>query len=146
MNTEEATEAHRKGKDYYIDEWVAEEVAAEKISVQVPDERQTLIPTNRFADEKITAFVFGRVAKRYGEFLKECGVEELPIWTVEIGYPDGKLPWWTSEAEDRPFARQFWFYGLRDNGRSGLGGNDRCLHCGNSVRAVPNYDSIGYYD
>ena len=143
---ERATEMHRGNKEFYIDDWMAEEATASGICVRVPDKRTILIPVNRLADEEITAFVFGKEAKAYGEFLKRCGVEELPIWTVEAERDVNNLPIWTSEAEDKPFARQLWFYGLMYNGRSGLGGNDRCLHYGNAVRAVPDGDSLGYWD
>ena len=143
---ERATEMHRRNKEFYIEDWMAEEATAKKVSVQVPDQRQTLIPTNRLAEEEITAFAFGSMAERYGKFLLECGVKELPLWTVETTCYSNNLPWWTSEAENRPFARQLWFYGLMYNGRSGLGGNDRCLHYGNAVRAVPDEDSLGYWD
>ena len=105
-NPKEATDCHRQGKEFYLTPEQVEKALAESIEIK---DRQ--IPTNRFGENELTVYAFGEVAKQYGEFLKEAGIEEMPVWLANV--------------QDKPFARQMWFRDLV--GRSELNGNDRGL-------------------
>lgn len=110
-----ATNCHRNGQDYYLTDKQVERALED--SVLISDKP---IPTNRFADNKITAYAFGDSAKQYGEFLREAGIKEMPIWLANI--------------ESTPFVRQLWFNFLGYG--SELVGYDRYLCCGYGVRGV----------
>ncbi|MEK6936093.1 MAG: hypothetical protein AABW67_04850 [Nanoarchaeota archaeon] len=114
LNAKEATDCHRKNKEFYLTDAQVQESLADSVELKAKD-----IPTNRFADNKITIYAFGDSAKQYGEFLKEAGIKEMPVWLVNL--------------EDKPFARQMWFRFLGN--RSGLDDNSRNLDCGR-VRGV----------
>ena len=92
-NAKQATDRHRQGHDFYLTDAQVEQSLADSVELSVKS-----IPTNRFADCDITAYAFGEEAKKYGEFLKEVGIEEMPIWTADL--------------QDKPFVRQVWFDGL----------------------------------
>jgi len=133
MNAEEATEQHRRGEEFWISENDVERATAPGLSVRIPDERNIWIPTGNFKDSDILRFAFGRNTEKYGRFLEEvCEIAKFPIWTIDRA--------WAVGGKGKPFARQVWFYGLLNNCKSGIGGNDRCLHYGNAVRAVPEED------
>lgn len=114
----EATSAHRNGREFYLtDEQV--EVAL-KDSLKLPN-RDFVIPTNRFGEEEVTSYAFGDSARNYGNFLKDAGIKEMPVWMVDnIG--------------DKSFVRQAWLGRLGSS--SGLGGGDGGLSYGDWVRGV----------
>jgi len=120
---EKATQAHREGREFYPTEEAIEKALED--SVQFPD-KNIEIPTKRFSDEELTVWTFGgeEVARQYGEFLKQAGIKEMPVWVVGKDYVNDK---------NKPFVRQMWFRCL--GGRSGLGGYGRVLYCGR-VRGV----------
>lgn len=60
-----------------------------------------IIPTNRFGDEKITSFIFGKKAKNYGDFLNFLNLENFGI------YFSGKANY--------PFARQIYFSNINES-------------------------------
>jgi len=102
-NAKEATKGNNKGEDFYltneqVDESLSDSVAISSIS----------IPTERFADCDITVYAFGEKARAYGEFLRELGIKEMPIFTTNL--------------QDRPFARQLWFSSLDHDCKSELNG------------------------
>lgn len=101
-NAKNATDCHRNGKEFYLTAEQVEQALGDSVALSVNS-----IPTNRFGDCDITGYAFGEDAKKYGEFLKEFGIDSMPIWTVEV--------------KDKAFARQVWFYGLDGDG-SALGG------------------------
>ena len=81
------------------------------------------IPTNKFNDNEITKYAFGDIAQKYGEFLGEAGINEMPIWLADL--------------QEKPFARKVWFCWLGDDSRSGLDCDGRYLHYGyGGVRGV----------
>ncbi|MAG79178.1 hypothetical protein CMI40_02270 [Candidatus Pacearchaeota archaeon] len=47
-------------------------------SINVPYDQES-IPTNRFGEEEITNFCFGKSAKDYGLFLKDAGINEMAL-------------------------------------------------------------------
>jgi len=114
-NAKEATDCHRKGQDF--------DLTAEQVEQSLADSVELIgdnIPTNRFADNKITVYAFGEDAQKYGDFLKEAQITEMPVFLASIG--------------DKAFARQMWFGDL-DSG-SGLDGGG--LNGGGRVRGVPD--------
>jgi hypothetical protein len=118
-NPKEATKCYKNRKDFYL--------TNEQVEQSLEDSVELIgksIPTNRFGEDKITVYAFGEDAKRYGEFLYEAGINEMPVWLTDI--------------QDKPFARQMWVCGLGDHQRSGLNGN-RGL--GNSYRVRGVQDS-----
>jgi len=117
-NAEEATNCHRAGKEFYLTQEQVEESLVN--SVQFKD--ASSIPTNRFAEDERTSFAFGRSAGEYGEFLKEAGIKEIPVYLANL--------------EEKPFARQAWLRWIVDDYRSGLDGDGRYLDFDNAVRGV----------
>jgi hypothetical protein len=116
-NPKKATDCHRKGKDFYLTDEQVEEALADSVLLSLKS-----VPTNRFGDDDITNYAFGDSAKEYGKFLKDVGINEMPIWTADI--------------QDKAFANQLWFGDL--DIRSGLSGYDRDLDYGSGVRGVLN--------
>jgi hypothetical protein len=114
-NAKEATDCHRNGKDYYLTNKQVEEALADCVELSGES-----IPTNRFKDEKVTVYAFGDIAEQYGNFLKETGINGMPVWLAD--------------TQDKPFARQMWFRDLDD--WSELGGDFRGLDCDYRVRGV----------
>jgi len=115
-NAKQATDCHRKGQDFYL--------TAEQVEQSLADSVELIrenIPTNRFAENKITVYAFGEDAQKYGDFLKEAQITEMPVFLASIG--------------DKAFARQMWFRGL-DFGSELYGA--RGLIDGNWVRGVPD--------
>lgn len=108
-NAKEATDCHRKNQDFYLNgkEEQVEEALRDSVQIDRKD-----IPTKRFKDDPVTVFAFGDFAQEYGDFLKDAGIKEMPIWLTNM--------------QDKPFARQVWFRDL--GGRSGLYGNSRILN------------------
>ncbi len=120
----EATQAHRNENEFYLnDEQVGRSLTN---AIQIP-KKQEPIPTKRFGEDKITVFVFGDVAKQYGEFLNNSGIKEMPICLANIG--------------EKPFARQMWFGGL--GFQSSLGGYNRDLGHDNRLRGVRESGEAG---
>ena len=116
-NAKQATQCHRKGIEYYLTDKQVEEALADSVKLSAES-----IPTNRLGENEITAYAFGNQAKQYGEFLKQAGIDEMPVWLTSI--------------KDKPFARQLWLYGLGGGYRSVLSGYCRNLCYCDRVRGV----------
>lgn len=117
-NAKEATQAHREGREFYLTNEQVEE--ALKDFVQFKDSKA--IPTNRFGDDERTRFAFREEAEKYGEFLKQAGIKEMPVYLASV--------------EKKPFARQAWLLRLVGGDRSALYGDVRGLYCNYVVRGV----------
>lgn len=65
---------------------------------------ETDIPTNRFGEDKVTDYIFGRVANDYGYFLKGEGIEVINV----------KPP--QNELGKKPFAQLVWFANSTSSG------------------------------
>ena len=113
----QATDCHRNGEDFYLTPEQVEESLADSVLLSVKE-----VPTNRFADCDITVYAFGEDAQKYGEFLRDVGIKAMPIWTTDF--------------QEKPFARKLWFSSF--DGRSDLGGCSRDLNYG---RARGVYES-----
>lgn len=117
-NAKEAIDCHRRGEDFYLTDEQVEQALAGSVLLSVSS-----IPTNRFGDNEITIYAFGKNAKNYGEFLREAGIQEMPVDTTDM--------------QEKSFVRPVWFRRLDNNSRSGLGCDNRNLHYGNNrVRGV----------
>jgi len=116
-NAKQATECHRNGQDFYLNSEQVEQSLAD--CVEFPSKS---IPTDRFAENEITVYVFGNVAEDYGKFLKEVGINKMPIYLTNL--------------HDKPFVRQMWFGDL--DGRSELDGNYGDLGGDNRLLGVRN--------
>ena len=108
----DATQAHRNGKEFYLVSSQIEQALADSIEFPV---KNIEIPTKRFGEEALTAYVFGgeKQAQLYGAFLAEAGIKAMPVWAVDKNHIN---------KQSEPFARQLWF-GRLDGDRSNLGGN-----------------------
>lgn len=115
-NAKEATDCHRNGKEFYLTQEQVEKALADSIEVSGKS-----IPTNRFGDEELTNYAFGKTAKAYGEFLKQAGINEMPVWLANI--------------TDKAFAKQAWLCRLGGSYGSGLDGYGG-LYCRGAVRGV----------
>lgn len=119
---EEATEAHRQDVEYYITDEQIEQALADCVELE-----NESISVDSFAHDEVAGYMFGSCAKEYGEFLRDAGIKEMPIFIDE----------WT----DRPFVRQMWFNGLCEWSEIVCGGLD--LSCGQGVRGIAA--STGYF-
>jgi hypothetical protein len=123
-NATEATNCHRSGKDFYLND--------EQVEKSLEDSNKvinTQISTNRFADEALTSFAFGENAKAYGEFLKENGINNIQFYLAD--------------HQDKPFARQAWLCRIGSDDESGLDGDLRYLNYdGSEVRGVRASDEV----
>lgn len=112
-SAKEATSAHKIREEFYpshnhIDLSLVD-------SIDFPQEN-IKIPTNRLSEEDLMVWAFGgeKEARVYGEFLREAGIEKMPVWVVNKN---------RINRQNRPFARQMWFKYLGMG--SGLGGYAR---------------------
>jgi hypothetical protein len=88
-----ATDSHRSGKEFYLTPKQLERAIAD--SVKVSGEP---VPTNRFGENEAIVFIFKKTAQKYGEFLEEAGIKEMPVHLPTI--------------QEKSFARQLWFRSL----------------------------------
>jgi hypothetical protein len=134
----DATNAHSAGKDFYLDTEIAKNFAdqAEQDASKAPQDRRVLrfekatnysIPTNRFADDVVTAFLFKDVAADYGRFLASNGIKKMPVWFADKNSVD---------QETMPFLRQLWLLSIDCDDESDLVGDGWSLHGGSRVRGV----------
>ncbi len=124
QNPPTATNAHRNETDFYLTERQVEYALEDSVLLSLRE-----IPTNRFGDDEITSYAFGKGAKQYGEFLWEVGINSMHINTAAI--------------KEKPFARQLWFRGLDcgfelegDYRASELFGHYRALYVGDWLRGI----------
>ena len=111
----EATQAHRKGIDFYLSGKKVKQSLQDSVKLSAED-----ISTNRFAEDEVTNYAFGEIAEEYGQFLKDFGIKKIPVWIANL--------------QNKPFARQMWFRGL--GGWSGLGSDSGDLANNNRLRGV----------
>ncbi|MDP1728674.1 MAG: hypothetical protein Q8L27_00540 [archaeon] len=127
-NPTEATQAHRNGKEFYVSDEDTEKALENSIVIPY---NQSEVPFNRFAEDPITAFVFEKIAKEYGEFLqetfKEVGITAMPLLFDYERYIN---------SQKSPFANQLWLHGLGGDVQSDLDGISRGLDYGDAVRGV----------
>ena len=119
----EATQAHRIGSEYFLMDKQVQRALEDSVEVTNRE-----IPTDRFGEDALTVYAFGKQAEVYGLFLKDANnIREMKIL----------LP----NPEKEPFARQLWFRYLDD--RSDLLGTLRNLPFDNRMRGVRKNFSTG---
>lgn len=92
-NAKEATDCHRNGKGFYLTDSQVERALEDSVKL-----KKKSIPTNRFKDNKIAIYAFGNYAEKYGQFLRNAGIKEMSVWLEDM--------------QDKPFARQLWFWDI----------------------------------
>ena len=115
QNAKEATQAHREGGDYFLTDEQTEQALQDSVQFSAKD-----IPTNRFSENGITRYAFGKIAEQYGQFLIEAGIKKMPVLRADLS--------------DKPFARQIWFGVLGVS--SELSGNYWGLNSDGMLRGV----------
>ena len=121
----EATDAHRDGKEFYIDQKVVGELREQA----TPDgkhgvlllPRQAIrkaIAVEALADDAYARFLFRDLAGQYGQFLKDAGIMEVSVYVVDAGH---------AREQKQPFGRALWVYDLNLISRSGLDGDNLVL-------------------
>ena len=98
-----ASLAHSHGREFYISDEQARKALED--SVQIPYNLKS-IPTREFGENDLTIAGFGNAAGKYGKFLNDAGIEEMPIGLPARSYIDG---------QDKAFVRQAWLHKLDDN-------------------------------
>lgn len=88
-NAKGATECNRHEREFYLHKEKVEKALASSVRID-----NTEIPTDRFSEEALTNFAFGKNARDYGEFLKENGIDRINVWLAN--------------AAINSFARQAW--------------------------------------
>ena len=131
----QAVKANRKGDYFSTDKGVYNKYRekAEEDKNKSPNGRRVIIlpgkkdyeiPTNRFNEDELTLFLFKDQAENYGNFLKENGIDEMPVWLVDRNYVDSK---------EKAILTQLWLHPL--DSRSDVSG-DRGLDYGNRVHGL----------
>jgi hypothetical protein len=116
QNPEEATDCHRNDKEFYLDNKIAKELRerAEKdpekalktgVLLLPRNSVKSEIPSTAFKDEPLTYFLFRDTAKPYGQFLKENGIDSVPVYVVDADY---------AKKQKQAFGRALWVHYLDD--------------------------------
>lgn len=133
----EATSAHQKGKEFYLDDavWKQLRSVAESDPYKAINSgallvtRESLrpeIPVEALGETEETIFLFRGQAKVYGDWLKKQSISSVPQWTIDAAYASG---------QHRSFGRALWVRNL--GGWSGLVGGNHVLHINDGrVRGV----------
>ena len=126
-NAKKATQAHRHEKEFYLFNEQVEE--AKKDSIKLAMKSNCLyIPTKRFAENEITAYVFGESAESYGELLQNIGLQSMPIFTL-------------TNIKKKPFVRPIWFYRITFDDIFGIDSNSFFLNGNNRIRGIKNLEN-----
>ncbi len=125
----EAVKAHQSGKEYSIAEKLAKEYsekASEDQNSEVfPLTNLEAIATNKFDADKRTLWLFQDQAEKYGKFLYDNNIKEMPLYFNDKSYINEQVS---------PFANQLWLHDLGN--WSPLHGYGRGLDYSVRVRGV----------
>lgn len=110
-----------KGNEFYL----TNEQVKEALTDSILFKNSKSIPTNRFAEDEITVFAFGKTAENYGKFLEQANIKKISIYLANF--------------KKKSFARQVWLHRLDDVYGFGLLGRGD-LDCYNAVRGVQNVE------
>jgi hypothetical protein len=105
QNVKEATQCHKEDREFYLTEEQIEEALEDSVQFKYCK----AISTKRFGEDERTVFAFGNEAEKYGEFLDQAGIKEMPVDLRDF--------------EKRPYVRQVFFHRLGNDFRSGIGAN-----------------------
>ena len=106
----EATDCHRQGKEFYLSPNDTEKLRraassdvnqAMKFGVLLLKRSKVLsdIPVEAFGEEDVTSFLFRDKAKEYGRFLKENGINNVPLYVVDKAH---------AKEQGKVFSRALW--------------------------------------
>ncbi|MEK6897537.1 MAG: hypothetical protein AABW93_03335 [Nanoarchaeota archaeon] len=100
----EAVLAHKNGNEFYPTKNQIEKSLAD--SIDFPAE-SIEIPTDRFDSDALTVFAFGgeQQARDYGEFLRNAGINKMPVSVVCRNRVN---------KQSQPFVMQMWFRNLNN--------------------------------
>jgi len=120
----EAVIASRENREVYPT--LSQIEAALANSTEYP-QKDTRIPTHGFNSDALTVFAFGgeENAKKYGEFLKDAGVESILVRTARKSYVDGQR---------KPFVTQVSLGSVE--GHSNIEGVNRSFYLNNWLRGA----------
>ncbi len=118
LNTKKATHCHGIGEEFYLTNKQVEKSLSDSLEI-IPTKP---ISTKGFGKNKITIYTFRGHAQKYGEFLKEAGIDEIIIWPARL--------------KDKPFARLMWFEGILNKGSSDFHGNFGLSHFCLDLRGI----------
>jgi hypothetical protein len=123
--SEKATRCHSHSREFCLSEKRLDKLLFNSVQVN-----ENAIPTNRFGENEVTTYLFGKIAQEYGEFLRESGITQMPIWLASMkerrlanGGPKKKL---FSKPAQQTFARQLSLWELSN--QSALFGDNRGLN------------------
>jgi hypothetical protein len=74
-NPEQATDCHKKGLEFYLDDSMIKEALRD--AREVTSEK---IPVSYFESYGFTGFAFGSHARDFGAFLYKQGIKEMSVW------------------------------------------------------------------
>lgn len=131
-NPVEATNAHRNGKEFYVEADKLRQLAKSNPNDAIKSGVLLLsrndiknISVDKLAEHPLSNFLLRDTAKDYGKFLKDANISSVPIYVDDKDY---------TQKQDKPFARLLWLWNLGDN--SGFDGFSWDLHDGSRVRGV----------
>ena len=91
----------KEGEIFYLSREQLKRALSRSIFLGKAREEEIWIPTRKFGEEKITNFAFGKIAKKYGLFLREK--KNLAYVTITLPYVNEQL------NEPEHFAEKVWF-------------------------------------
>lgn len=115
-----ATQAHREGKEVYLDvgqmlHFASDDVTKARqtgVFLLRRNQAKTSIRPEAFGDEAQTQFLLGSAAGEYGRFLTDQKINSVPFYLADADY---------ARKQEQSFGRALWVSNLDD--RSGLSGN-----------------------
>ncbi|MBS3108142.1 hypothetical protein J4468_04480, partial [Candidatus Woesearchaeota archaeon] len=119
-----AVQAHRNSSDFSVYGMASQRyINGEEKTLTLKD--LTPVPTNRFAEDERTVFIFQDIAGNYGFHLRDNGINAMPFAFDSEDYIDG---------QKGPYANQLWLAWLGDGSR--VSGYGRFLSYNGRVRGV----------
>ena len=126
--------------EYYLTEEQTERALVNAIRLpkrefSIRPDKYFSIPTDRFEEDEITCFAFGKSSEDYGDFLRTSGIKSMPVY-MDKDYGEDDM---CEYIGDKPFARQIRFYGSFNN-NSAIGGNYDNVQFLGSIRGIRGDD------
>lgn len=109
----DAVQVHRNVNEFFVNNNFIQKYQeqAETDKKKEPEKRRVLelarrgtykIPTNRFKDEELTLWLFGKKAQKYGDFLKQkAGINEIPVYLSSNSSQNSANQLWLGCLDDR---------------------------------------------
>ncbi len=132
-NPEDATNSHRKGREFFIEdsqvEQYLDQLGNSPDSPVIELKSTKPIPTNKFGEELATLWLFGDQAEQYGQFLRDSpyDIKEMSLWFSDKDY---------IKSQKNSYANQLWLHGIVGDSRSIIDGDGRDLDSNSRVSGV----------